>query len=40
MGPIIVSEWDRDLAACTSGKKKKGKFIVVLVHTMRTYPVP
>jgi hypothetical protein len=37
MRPIIVSEWDRYLAASTSGKK--GKLIVVLVYAMRTYPV-
>jgi len=37
MRPIIVSEWDRYLAASTSGKKDK--LIVVLVYAMRTYPV-
>jgi hypothetical protein len=34
MRPIIVSEWDRYLAASTSGKKCK--LIVVLVYAMRT----
>jgi len=37
MRPVIVSEWDRYLAASTSSKK--GKLIVVLVYTMRTYPI-